>query len=272
MNENDLDARLRNAARIDDATVARLPLSHVLDDLSGEIMRTPAPVSSLNAPAPVTSRRPTRRIKLVLAAAAAAAAVLVGTVVVPDGGSGTAFAAELVAVAEANQRILLDHDGWTVSRVDEFTAAEGEMTFSDGSHDLNLTWAPAADHDQRLGKNYQEFGEGSAVTVLGDEARMFNYGGTEYETILPPHNGTYVRVRGNVGDEATYRALLGDLEQVNVKTWLTAMPDSAVKPGAQADAVDAMLRGIPLPAGFDRASINAGEGVRDRYQLGAAVS
>jgi len=269
-----LTARLR-AAAIDDATVARLPLSPVLNDLAEEIMRTPAPVpTSADAPsAPITARRPMRRMRLVLAAAATAAAVLVGTAVVTDGGGGgTAFAAELVAVAEANQRILVDRDGWSVSRVDEFTAAEGEMTFSDGTHNLNLAWAPAAQYNERLAKHRQEFGEGSTVPVLGGEGRMFNYGGAEYETLLPPSNGTYVRFRGNVGDEATYRAVLGDMRTVDVNTWLSALPESAVKPGAQADAIDAMLKGVPLPAGFDRASIKGGEGVRDRYQLGAAVA
>lgn len=273
MNDHDLDAllsaRLR-AGAIDDATVARLPLSPVLDDLAEEIMRTPAPVSA--PPVPVTGRRPARRMKLVLAAAAAAAAVLVGTVVVPDGGGSTAFAAELVAVAEANERILVDAEGWKVSRVDEFTTSYGEMTFSDGTHVLNLHWEPAAQYADRLAKHKQEFGEGSAVQVLDQQARMFPYGGGEYETLLAPDGATYVRFRGNVGDEAAYRALLADMKTVDVNTWLKAMPESAIEPGQQADTIGAMLQGIPVPAGFDRASIKGGDGVRDRYQLGAAVA
>ncbi|MBA3744687.1 hypothetical protein [Sporichthya sp.] len=274
MNDHELDARLR-ATAIDDASVARLPLSPVTDDLAEEIMRTPAPVHSADsAPltVPVTTRRPTRRMKLVLAAAAAAAAVLVGTVVIPDGGGSTAFAAELVAVAEANERILVDRDSWNVSRVDEFTASNGEMTFSDGTSSLNLHWAPAAEYAPRLAKHRQEFGEGSSVPVLGGEGRMFPYGGNEYETLLAPDGGTYVRVRGNVGDEAAYRALLADLKTVDVRTWLSAMPESAIQPGQQSDTIAAMLKGVPLPAGFDRALIEAGKGVRDRYQLGAAVT
>lgn len=270
MNDHELDARLR-AAAIDDAGVARLPLSPVLSDLAEEIMRTPAPVHTA-PPVPVTARRPMRRMKLVLAAAATAAAVLVGTAVVPDGGGGTAFAAELVAVAEANERILVDHDGWKVSRVDEFTAEYGEMTFSDGSRTLDLHWAPAAEYAERLAKHRQEFGDGSTAAVLGADARMFPYGGGEYETLLAPDGGTYVRIRGNVGDEAAYRALLADLRTVDVETWLSAMPESAIKPGQQSDTIAAMLAGIPVPAGFDRASIDGGTGVRDRYQLGAAVA
>jgi hypothetical protein len=212
-------------------------------------------------------------MKLVLAAAAAAAAVLIGTVVVPDGGGGgSAFAAELVAVAEANERILVDADGWKVSRVDEFTVSDGEMTFSDGTHALDLHWGPAAEYAQRLAKHRQEFGEGSTVPVLGGEGRMFPYGGGEYETLLPPDGATYVRFRGNVGDEAAYRALLADMKSVDVDTWLSAMPESAIKPGQQSDSIAAMLKGIPLPAGFDKASIKGGDGVRDRYQLGAAVA
>ena len=185
----------------------------------------------------------------------------------------TACAADAADVAaEANERILVDSDGWKVSRVDEFTVSDGEMTFSDGTHTIDLHWAPAAGYNDRRSKHEQEFGPGSSVKVLGESARMFPYGGGEYETLLAPDGGTFVRIRGNVGGEAAYRALLADLKTVDVKTWLSAMPASAIQPNQQSDTVATMLKGLPLPAGFDRASIDAGEGIRDRYQLGAAVA
>src|SRR5262249_15510938 len=53
--------------------------------------------------------------------------------------------------------------------------------------------------------------------------------------------------------------------------WLSAMPASVVQPADQATVVDEMLKGVPLPAGFDAQGL-VREDVRDRYQLGAKVS
>lgn len=265
-----LNARLLRAAAIDDASVARLPLSDVLDDLSGEIMRTPAPVVAPPA-VPVTARRPMRRMKLVLAAAAAAAAVLVGTVVIPDGGGSRAFAAQAVAVAEANARLLVDKDRWNVTRVDEFTTEVGEMTFSDGKDRLDVHWAPRNQYKFHV-DDRKHNGPGTPVTVLGAEGQLFTYSSNDFETVLPPQGEIFMYLRGQAADETAYRAILAALKTVDVDSWLSAMPESAVQPGQQDKAVEAMLRGVPLPAGFDRASVDTGGGVRDRYQLGAAVA
>jgi hypothetical protein len=71
---------------------------------------------------------------------------------------------------------------------------------------------------------------------------------------------------------AAFKALLADLRRVDTNTWLSAMPASVVKTADRPDAVTAMLRGIPLPPGFDKARIPGAKLSKDRYQLGANVA
>jgi hypothetical protein len=89
--------------------------------------------------------------------------------------------------------------------------------------------------------------------------------------MLPAHGGSYLRLRGDGGTEL-HRGLLAALYSADVETWLSALPPTAVKPGAQKSAVADMLRDIPTPPGFDPNRIGLGEGVRDRYQVGAFVT
>ena len=50
------------------------------------------------------------------------------------------------------------------------------------------------------------------------------------------------------------------------------MPPSVVKAADSGEVVRSMLKGIPLPPGFDAARIRGARLVHDRYQLGAAVT
>jgi hypothetical protein len=54
--------------------------------------------------------------------------------------------------------------------------------------------------------------------------------------------------------------------------WLSALPESVVKPSGRAQVVQDMLARIPLPPGFDVSSLEAGDTVRGRYRLGAQVA
>ena len=58
-------------------------------------------------------------------------------------------------VAEANDRLLIDLPGWRVSRADEFTVEAGEMTFTDGSHEVDLEAQPAGQYADVLADRAQ---------------------------------------------------------------------------------------------------------------------
>jgi hypothetical protein len=80
-----------------------------------------------------------------------------------------------------------------------------------------------------------------------------------------------IELRASVPDLAGFRERLGWLRRVGAEEWLGAMPAKVVKAAEYGATVKAMLRGIPLPPGFDAASIRDLDLTTDRYQVGAQV-
>jgi hypothetical protein len=205
------------------------------------------------------------------ALAAAIAAVVFGITL--SGRSGDqAWGAELVRVAEAAPRLLVDEPGWQVTRADQFSVDYGEMTFADGELEIDLKWLPAGQYAQAVAKREVEFDELGTAPAAGAEARLFRYTGTNDFVAVWLRDDYTVEVRGIAPDAAAFRAVLASLREVDVDTWLSAMPESVVVPAWQAEVVAEMLTDIPLPPGFDAADIPSGQAVRDRYQLGALVT
>ncbi len=256
------------AASITDDEVAVLPVSGAERELMEEIMSTPMMVKS-----EVTSEPPpSRRWPRIAAAAVAAAAVAVAGLWLPlSGGDSPAHAAELVKVAEANARLLVGEPGWKVTQVAEFSVATGDMTFSKGKRSLFLHWRSAESYQSYLDDRALE-AKRTRIEVLRESGWMFQYNNTtDFTTILPPRGANFLEIRSNLGSEQAYRNILGTLRQVDVQTWLDALPVSTVKPDQRAKALADILKGIPVPPGFDRGAIED-RGVGDRYQLGAQVT
>jgi hypothetical protein len=189
------------------------------------------------------------------------------------------FAASAIKVAEANPRLLMTAPGWSVTRADEFTADQGEMAFSNGSDEVELFWRPTGQYQSYLRDRESDSNDQTAIAFLGRPATMFTYTdtaagmGPSFDTIVSPEGKTFVEIRGDaLGSEDAYRQLLDSFEHTDVNTWLSAMPPSVVQPSDRAATVDEMLRGIPLPPGFDPAALRRGDTVSDRYQLGVKVA
>jgi hypothetical protein len=113
-------------------------------------------------------------------------------------------------------------------------------------------------------------------TLLGQTATTIRYslntGGAEYATMLSPQGAVFVEVRGGLDSRAEYEALLRSLRQVDVDTWLAAMPQSVVSPDVRSAVVARMLRGVPLPPGFDLATLKGEDSVLNHYQLAVKVA
>ena len=174
-------------------------------------------------------------------------------------------------MANKAPRFLVTADGWTVTRADEFSAVDGEMTFGNGPRTLELSWRSGSFADW-VADRAQSSGPPSAVTIAGSTATLFQYTGSSDFTALWRVGGNTMELRGVFPTRADYLAVAGTLEPVDVDTWLRAMPASVVRPDQRSDAVRGMLKGIPLPAGFDVDALVGRTTVSDRYQLGAAVS
>jgi hypothetical protein len=199
------------------------------------------------------------------------------------------FAAAAVRVARANPRVLVTAPGWKVRTVEGFDPDAGEMTFqlgpdqwrdetfAGGSTHLNtaprfeVTWYPRDQYDAYRADRARE-PHLQHVTVFGERAQMISYTATDHAVMLPPQGEVFLELRGNVGDEAAFkRFLAGSVAQVDIRTWLAAMPSSVVTAGNLDGAVRKVLAGIPLPPGFDASSLDRGLAL-DPYQFGARVT
>jgi hypothetical protein len=191
------------------------------------------------------------------------------------GGGEPAFAEAAIEVAEANPRLLVTQPGWKVTDAGEFEAGEGEVTFGDGDHRLDIHWYPARYYRRYL-RDRALVSTPETSRLLGHTATTIDYGlsqgGAEFATMLSPQGPVFVEVRGALDDQAEYEAILHSLRPVAVDTWLAAMPRSVVGPDHRAAVVGRMLRGVPLPPGFDLAALEGEGSVLNHYQLAVKVA
>jgi hypothetical protein len=248
------------------------------------------PVRSRDAP---TKPRGRHRLALLLAATAAVAAILA---LLPsgqrDGAPAPAFAAPLVSFANASPLVLLQLPGWHVVYADEQPNGFGEMHFVRGAADdqgnpqgasipsqasvadrvASLTWNPLSPE----WRPHISAGYDAVPTGLGATAREFIFEGGSRRafdiTASFRYHGRLLAFRATVTSMAMFRRELRALTAVNTTAWLRAMPPSVVKTADSGETIRLMLKGIPLPPGFDAARIRGARLVHERYQLGAAVT
>lgn len=306
---NRFDELLKDAAPIRDEQVARLTLDGE-DELLQALLADERPaaaaqgadraddaahaVSSRGAVARGARGGATRRARpritrarvagLTLAGALAVGAFALSGISLTGGGElrtgpDQVWAAQALRVAGAVPRIAIGQEGWRVVRADEFQVDDGEMEFARGSDRATLMWRPRATQDDYTKDRAASADRLPAMDVLGSPAAVFRYrGGVGDDLTAIWGSGRYsleLRVtagRGSHVSDAQFTAVLRSLKLVSVDAWLGAMPASVVLPQDRDSVVRAMLRGLPLPQGFEAAKLSEGDAVRDRYQLGAAVS
>ena len=238
-----------------------------------------------------TNRR--RRVLLATATLAPTAAAIVLALTLVGRGDDTAWASA-VEVARAAPRLLIGQPGWEITRADEFSVGNGEMTFARGQRRLDLHWGPGRDYPFAVEKRSVDQDIVGTMTVAGDTARVFRFRGTTDFTAIWLRDGMMVEARelaaplpavqgvrrgASAIDRAAatatfseFKATVSSLREVDVASWLAAMPDSVVEPASRSEIVGEMLAGLPLPDGFDTAPLTSGNAIRDRYQLGAQVA
>lgn len=206
---------------------------------------------------------------------------------VRDGAHPT-FAAAAVEVAEANPRLLVTAPGWSIVHARGFEVDSGELIYSDGEHrpygpggrQLDLVWYPARFYRDRLREDglvrtrAGHFSTPETSTLLGQRATTFHYAGQRpnYATILSPQGNVFIEVSGTLGSKQEYEAVLHSLRPVGVEAWLAAMPPEVVRPAARSGAIAQMLRGLPVPPGFDASTLQSESALTDRFMLGKAVT
>ena len=179
--------------------------------------------------------------------------------------------ADAIQVAADAPRLLVDLPGWNVVRYDDSSPIDGEMTFFNGDHALDLTWRAADTHDSYIDDRAYSSEPPREIIVNGFPATEFQYSGTTDFTTLWLDGDRSFEARGEFTDRAAYEAVLAALTTTDFDSWVAAMPETVVKPDDRADVVAAMLSDVPQPAGFDVGALVSSIGVKDRYQLGARV-
>jgi hypothetical protein len=188
------------------------------------------------ARASLVRRRPRGRPRRVLWAVAAfavgVAAVVLG-VTLADGGGDRASASHREEVAEAAPRLLVDLPGWRVKRTDRFSVEYGQVTLTNGALELELQWLPEAEYQLETEKRVAELEDLGTAAAADGEARLFRYPATE-EYVAVWLRGDYtVEARGRAPDLQTFKATIAALDEVDIATWLTALPrTSKFYPGA----------------------------------------
>jgi hypothetical protein len=96
--------------------------------------------------------------------------------------------------------------------------------------------------------------------------------GNRQMTAFWSEGGYVLEMRAAVPDRAAFEERLEWLTRVDSQTWLDAMPAKVVKAADHDAAVREMLKGIPVPAGFEPSQIPDEGLTTNRYQVGATVT
>lgn len=248
----------------------------IREALQGEAAR-----HRVNPALPRGVRAKARVARTVVVAAAAAVvtglvlggASLVGGARDPAGvgpaGGGSEEESAGPAYAYGSPLLLLD--GWTVTRADQY-GDEGEMTFVNGERSVDLFWRDPAAYDMYVEDRANAAGASWDVTIVGEDARLFQYEGTTEFTALWRAGEHTFELRGAFPDVDAYEAMAADLQWVDEAAWLAALPEDTVPPNERTAVVDEMLAEIGHHRDYRLAKIRVTEEIIDRYQLGAAVT
>lgn len=288
MNERELDALIRDADPY--ASVRGIDLSADGQSLLEEIMLNATPLD--------VQRRRVRRLKWLTAGVAAASiALAVGIASVrpqpsdqtpPIVGPTTSptdaptqslqitFAAELIKAAEQHPRYVVGAPGWTVKGVEGLTADAGEVSYQKGERLLAISWLPASEfHAHEIARS-DKGTRAQPVEVDGADGSMYDMGlagspDRQFFVLLPPVDGAFVEIRTTADwNRDDFLSVLGTVRSAGVTEWLSSLPADVVSSDDVPSKVDDVLRGIPLPPGFDKSQFDD-LGTNDAYQFGAAV-
>lgn len=298
MSTDTLDRELRAAN-----PVAKLILSALdLEDHEaalGRALMEEAIASGAQATDTVTlaaAPRPrSRSLLLGLAAATATAAVVV--VLLLGGGHGPesptpAYGADLVRYAESTPLLLLELPGWHVKDLAQQHGGGGQLGIVTDQGPVKqrwveLNWFPAGQPgftwqavlhpriDRTPGSRFAIRSKSLDATVHVDtraeSAPRYGRPGDHEMSAIWKEGHRAVFMTSRVPSVAAFLERLDALRKVDSQAWLAAMPAGVVKPTEYVPTVREMLKGIPLPPGFDSSQVPHMGLSQDRYQVGAAV-
>jgi hypothetical protein len=235
-----------------------------MQSLASSITATPREAESSQR----TPQGHSRRVfTLAAATAACAVAALVGvTQLVGGGGTGSAWAAADIALAQKTPLLLINAPAWKVSSFSQYesTNRSGGMYFkNDGAHDeAGLHWETKAHLKSRRKQLASHAVELPRMPVDGHLAQVFRQHSEGKGPIFTGHNaiwvsGKYVLVfsRGYRGapsklEDDRFAKLLAQLKTVSTDQLLSSLPKGYIVPSKLPGAVSEILADVPLPPGY----------------------
>lgn len=293
MSTDTIDRELRAANPVPEPVLAALGLGDCEAELGRSLAATA--LASRAEAATARGRSHPRRSLLGLAGAAALAAAIVVFLLGGVSDPGTpepAFGANLVRYAESTPLLLLELPGWHVQYLEQQDSGSGDIRFgTDEGRDkqrwLRLFWLPANGpgvswHDflhpkvdrtpgRRFTARLETLGVSAHVDSRAESAPQYGSPGDHEMSAAWKENGRIIFLVTRVPDVGALLERIEGLRKVDAQTWLAAMPAGVIKPMEYAPTVNEMLKGVPLPPGFDPSSIPHHGLSEDRYQVGAAV-
>ena len=106
------------------------------------------------------------------------------------------------------------------------------MTFAKSGRELDLKWTSNTEFADYVEKRASELADLGTAPAAAGEARLLRYPGTDEYVAVWAHGDYVVEARGRATDVESFKALLASLHEVDVDTWLSAMPASVVRPDA----------------------------------------
>lgn len=159
-----------------------------------------------------------------------------------------------------NPWILFEAPGWELTYLNEEDhgpeGIAGQATYEKGESELEIYWNPGAGYQNGLQGRTEEAGTPETVQFLGGEAALFEMPVSEEFELLALREKTFLVIRGSgTPDRQVAEAWLGKITQLAALEWYAAMPESVVVPYRSAEAAAQVLEDVPLPPGFEVATL-----------------
>lgn len=206
-----------------------------------------------------TARRARRRAPYIVGLAAAGAAITLALTQLlpsPDDDPTITTGPSVTVAPTGVPRYLVTEPGWQITWVEESDPDSGEMNFEgpNGAH-AELAWYPGDEFANRL-EQWVLAGTPPRSQVAGHDA----YGNPGGPVLVWRAQGFVFEIRGGWSEPSMlFAQLIPTLEEIDEETWFTALPEATLLPAERAALVDSTLRSLPLPEGFDRDRLPAGQ-------------
>lgn len=189
----------------------------------------------------------------------------------PSAGAPVVYSPVAMRAAEKNPRLLINRPGWKATNVSGFTQEAGTITFRNGGRELEFDWYPADGYADRYADRLH-VSRPKAVQVDGWPGDQFEYSASDFEVLLRPRDGVFVELQtGGDWSRKEFARVLANVVRADARTWLGALPPEIVIPERARARASEVLADVPLPPGFDVATL-VDVGINDPYHFGAAVT